>query len=172
MALAVVRRIISGPNQGTVSHASATYNEKASQTFKGGAALIASSGYLVEDTTTDGTSTNKVAAIAEEDGHNASADDAKIHRVLQVGGGQVFEGTLATSSGGSGNAPLAVALAQTDLWASYNLAKQTSSGLWYIDQADGGGSNVRVLIVGFRDAVGTSNARVYFKVLNSKQVNA
>ncbi len=165
MALAIIRRINAGPNRGTNAHASATFNEKASQVFKAGTPMKATSGYLLENTTTDGTDTDTYVGFAEEDGHNAAADDAKVHRVLLADGGQVFEGTLATAAGGTANAPLAVALAQTDLWAKYALAKQTSSNLWYLDQNNT--TQKKVLIVGFRDAVGTSNARVYFKLLKS-----
>ena len=168
MALAVIRRIISGPNRGTNAHASESLLEGGSVVLKAGAPVIASSGLIVLDTTTDGSSSTTPVGIAEEDGHNATSGTKNI-RVMLAEGGQVFEGTLATSSGGTGGAPLAATLVQTDAWITANLAMQDSTGLWYIDRA---GTNDRVLIVGFRDPVGTVNPRVYFKFLNSKAINA
>lgn len=173
MAAATIRRIIAGPNRGTNAHPSDQEFEGGSVTAKAGAVLVNSSGVLIEDATGDGTSTNKIVGISEEDAHNATTT-TKLIRFLTAE--NVFEGTLATSVGGTPSTTVSttaiqITLAQSDLFASYNLAHETG-GHWFVDQGNGGGSNTRVLVVGFRDPVGTKDPRVYFKILTSKKAEA
>ena len=161
MATAVVKPITVGPNRGTNAHASENLLEGASQTFKKGSPIIFTSGYAV----TGGSNPGDIVGFAEEAGENNSTAGAKKVRVLLADGGQVFEGTFANNGD-------AVALAQTDLGLDYGLTAQAVTGLWYVDKNITAGANARVTIVGFRDAVGTSNARVYFKVQNDQVAHA
>lgn len=127
--------------------------EGASQTFKKGAPLIYTSGYLVE------AAVDPVAGIvgfAEEDAHNAAAGLYEIG-VTPALPGVIFEGILTDES------DAAYTLAQTALGLQYALQKDTTTLAWAIDSADT--TLISVRIVELVDAIGTVNPRVRFTVL-------
>ena len=64
-----IRPFTAGPTAGYGAHVSDVLKEGASQTFKKGAPLVASSGYLIEASADPTT----IFGVAEEDGENASA---------------------------------------------------------------------------------------------------
>jgi hypothetical protein len=153
--------ITAGPNRGTFSHASTEYLETASSTFKKGAPIIFTSGLTAEAGTTP---VAGIVGFAEEAGNNVAASAANKTRVLTAQGGAVFEGTF-------GESDSSVALAQAQLGVNYGLTKDPTSGIWYVDKGKVT-TDACVTIVGFRGAVGDTDARVYFVVRNSMVVNA
>jgi len=150
-----IRPFMAGPTAGYGAHVSEVQKEGATQTFKKGAPLVVSSGYLIE-ASADPT---EIFGIAEEDGENASAG-VKSTRFMRPTPGNTFEGTF--SNGGT-----AVALAQTDLGVDYGITKDDTTGFWYVDKAKTT-TSARVTIVGFRDAVGATDARVFFVFHNDQ----
>lgn len=159
MGTAIIQSITAGPNEGTFSHASEDMLEAATQTFKKGAPIEPSAGYMAE-----GSALTAIVGFAEQDGHNVAAGASKV-RVLKFSGGQIFEGTLGVDNGGAADL---VTLLQTHLGSGVVIKKDTTSSKWYLDTT----STTHAVIVGFRDAVGSANARVYFKVKAAKSWTA
>jgi hypothetical protein len=122
--------------------------EGASQTFKKGAILVASSGNLVEG----GTNPSALVGIADRDGQNASAGVKKVQFTPLVEG-ILFEASL-DSAGALGTY---VSLA-TDLFAEYGVTKD-AAGIWYID-VDKTGANGRFRVMEFMSPVGSTFTRV------------
>lgn len=143
---------------GLTSKPSRVEGEGASETFKQGAPLVngasADEGYLIEASSDP--SSGVVIGFADEDAENNAVAGAKKVRFTPALAGVIFEGTLMAS------ADVSVALAATDKFKKYGLAKNTGTGFWVIDQSET--SSTVVYIIGFRDDVGTSDARVYFVV--------
>lgn len=150
---AIVRPITVARAYGLTSKPSEQQPEGADQTFKQGAPLVASSGNLIEASSDP--SGGVIVGFAAEDGHDADAA-AELIRFYPAIAPIVFEGTLVASN------TVAVALAATDRFVKYGLVKDTTTGFWCIDQSET--SSTCVFIVGFRDAIGTTDARVYFVV--------
>ena len=129
--------------------------EKASSTYVAGAFLIDDEAGRVTPSTSpiDASSVAKRTigmALAPAIG-TTSADIP----IALAGPYTVFEGTLSDATAGTHT------LAQADMWLVYPLTKGTTH--WYLDAAavsDTGGG----LVVGFKDAIGTVDGRVYFIV--------
>jgi len=119
--------------------------EAASETFKKGAVLVPSAGYLSEA----GADPTNILGVALEDGNNGAAGANEIGYCPALPG-QVFEGVIGAAS----------AIAQTDLFTKYGLAQDGGTGVWYIDTSET--TTVSVVIIGFKDPVGTTNGKVYF----------
>lgn len=62
------------------------------------------------------------------------------------------------------------AIALTDRYTAYGITED-SSGVWYVDKGKTAAADVRVVITGFQDAVGTTNGRVYFQFLDMVNVD-
>lgn len=119
--------------------------EGATQTFKTGAPVTASGGYLVEDTTDP----DNIVGVAIDPATGTTGTQRAVAPWIPS---VLFEATLDNS----GASPLT--LAQTDLYAQYGLAKDSTTGAYYVDQAET--SAVACTIVEFLDPVGTSQGRV------------
>jgi hypothetical protein len=142
---------------------SLTSPETNAATFKKGAPLIDTSGagYLG----IAGTDPRAIVGVATEPGHNStSAGDDNV-RFIPALPHIIFEGTLAQASDLGNYISLA-----TDRWAEYGITVD-SDGIWYLDKDKvTGGNNTVARIVGFKDAVGTVEARVYFIFLSEVTV--
>lgn len=145
-----------GPSLGLASTAWGEGVEAAAQTFKLGAPLINSSGRLAI-----GLADLMTGIIGFAAGAASGVTDAKISYWVATGG-QVFEATL------EDQAIEDHALVRADMFSKKAL-QVDSNGVWYIDENDG--VNKSVVIVGFRDAIGTVRARVYFIVLASAMIS-
>jgi len=126
--------------------------EEASQTFVKGSVLIhdAASGEVEQAGTEP---VNEILGIAAGDASGTAGTDVAY---IPADPSIVFEGNIGTSVS-------AGAIAATDQFQKYPL--QLSGTSWFIDKTDT--TNPCVKIVGFKDAVGTTNGRVYFKFLKS-----
>ena len=121
----------------------------ASQTFKEGSPLILSSQQLVIATTTP---TSGLVALAAAD---APAVQGAAFPCYVLHPGLVLEATLA------GAASLATVLAAaTHFMLAVGLTLVTATGFWYADTS----VTSCCTIIGFRDPVGTTDARVYIMI--------
>lgn len=141
---------VNGPKLGLNATPSLEASQGASQTFKRGAVLINGSAGNVGTLVEGGADPTVIVGIAEHDGSNTAVGVSSIRYVPILPNIQ-FEMTLDDGTG-------TYALVAGDKFKLYGIAKD-GAGLWYIDQSDT--SNTRVLITGFKDAVGTQAARVY-----------
>ncbi len=166
------------------------YNENNSATFKDGSVLTIGAGVLAE--ATDADPTTQIAGIAVQAGQNiASAplypkyglvypSGAGLSQASSVVGSAlavapllvvpalphvVFEGTLANEGNDA-------AVATTDVWAKAGLAKDSGTGLWYVDKGDTT-TLASVLIIGVKNPQDitfgtTTGARVFFCILTAQ----
>jgi hypothetical protein len=149
---------------GSHSHASFTFREAASQTFKKGAPLVFSGAVNTGGNTVaeGGTDPTLIVGIAEEAGENNAVAGAKKVRCTPLLGDYVFEGIL--GNGDTTDYTLAV----TDIGDVYGITKAADSG-WFVDKQKAaifGAGSVRVRVIGLKDAAGTVNGRVYFVFLD------
>lgn len=141
--------------------------EKASSTYLKGAFLIDDdSGYVTESTSPiDASAVGKRTfgfALAAATGTTGSATTGPNVAMLDVTAMTVFEGTLSDATAGTHT------LAIADMHKVYPITKSTN---WYLDAnavSDTGGGRV----VGFKDAIGTVDGRVYFIVTNTARGGA
>lgn len=141
------------PDLAVGSHHIRNAPEAASQSFKKGAPLVESSGYIAE--ATSGAAVD-IIGFAITEGHNDSSAGDHTVDYYPIELCPVWLGKLAGASQHT--------LAQTDLWTEYGLAKN-SSGYWYVDYDESSAAHKSASIVGLVDDVGTSNGWVKF-VLN------
>lgn len=130
--------------------------EAASQSWKKGAPLKNSSGKVAILTETDVAGILGIAA-----GAASGVTDRQCH-IIPALPGVVFQAELSDLTDG------AYTLAQTDIWGDFGL-NVTTDGKWFVDADEAGGEQV-VTVIGARDAIGTSNAIVYFVFKNSVTV--
>lgn len=145
-----VRVLAAGAKLGLYSTPSMVQGEGATQTFKKGAVLVNGSSGNVGMVVEAGADPTGILGVAEEDGKNLAVGVGSCRFVPAIPN-QVFEMTIDDGTG-------TYALVAGDKNKLYGIAKD-GSGIWYIDQTDT--TNTRVLIVSFKDAVGTAAARVY-----------
>lgn len=145
-----VRALATGSKLGLYSTPSIVQGEGASQTFKKGAVLVNGSAGNVGMVVEAGADPSGILGVAEEDGKNLAVGVGSCRFVPAIPN-QVFEMTIDDGTG-------TYALVAGDKNKQYGIAKD-GSGIWYIDQTDT--TNLRVTIIGFKDAVGTQAARVY-----------
>jgi len=122
------------------------------QTFLEGELVYMNSGYL----TVCGADPALILGLSLEDGHNDAADGSHSDDVLLASVNQEF--IMQIGHSGGGDATNAV----TDLMAAYGVT--LTSNKWYVDKNKTGG-DARVKVTRFLDPVGTTNGRVYVKVL-------
>lgn len=131
--------------------------EVAGASYKAGAFLIDNdSGVITESTSPVNASAvaNRTIGVARDDATGTTAADVSIIFATQT---TVYEGTLSDATAGTHT------LAATDKFKVYPITKQTTftPNTWYLDAnavSDTGGG----LVIGFKDAVGTVDGRVYF----------
>lgn len=113
--------------------------ELASQTFKKGAVLIDSGGFLKEA----GADPNNIVGVSVEKGHNSSANGDNVIKYVPCTPKVLFEATFDDSADlGNGTT------ADTDINKEYGIAKD-SDGKWYIDKSETTAGTIR--IQAFRD---------------------
>jgi len=132
--------------------------EGASETFGVGAILLLDSNQLDEGIATTIT---RIMGVSARAATGTTGSDMPYYPAVPS---VVFEGSFST---GGANPPTAFTLVATNFGEQYGLNIDTSQtpNVWYIDQADE--ANVAVTIIGFRDAVGTSDARVFFTFVSN-----
>lgn len=130
----------------------------ASQTITKGDILVAASGYVNVDNTDPTTAT--IVGVARR-GATTGAAGSQVVEYTPAMPDVIFEGTLRNSATGD------YALTAADRFKSYGV-EETAGGVAFVDQADT--TNTRVRIVGFKDPVGTVDARVYFVFLSSATI--
>lgn len=134
-------------------HGKAAAGATNGQWVKGGIAIITTGGVGQVGWLTDGPADpTGIAGIFEQDGPQA-ADSQTVVRFIPCLAGVAFEGTLGGAAG--------VTIVSTDsmLWQEYGLTE--SANLWRIDTSKQGATG-RVRIIGFRDPIGTADARAFF----------
>lgn len=141
--------------------------EKASQTYKKGSFLQDDDSGLITASASpiDASAvTKRTFGMALQDATGTTSADVPF---VWVGPQTVIEITLSDSTAGTHT------LAQTDQWKVYpiTLDPTFSTGVWYLDAnavSDTGGG----VVVGFKDAIGTVDARVYCVVTNTARGGA
>ena len=123
--------------------------ELAAQTFKKGAPLVDSGGYLKEATSAAAVD---IIGFALHDGGNGSSSGDTTVDYLTTEANPVFMGKLCGASPHT--------LAETDRNVAYGLA--STSNFWYVDFDEGTAGHKSVTILEFVDAVGTSSGWVKF----------
>jgi hypothetical protein len=131
--------------------------EAASSTWKAGAPLIYSSGY-VAILGSSGAETTAIIGFAAQDATGVTGAAVPIYEANDY---NLFEGSLINSS-------TAYVSVVGNIGADYALVQSTND--WYIDISDTT-TNTKVEPVKFIDAIGDTNARVVFRVLGGKQAN-
>lgn len=121
-----------------------------------GAPMVFSSGLLVEASSNpDGV----VVGLAEQAGLNISPQPTlNGFRVILAIPGTIFEANLAATT--SSDPDVTHTLAATDVGTKFGIAKGTTSSLWYVDFSNT--TNLRVVVIGLKDPIGTISGRVYF----------
>lgn len=130
--------------------------EGASQTYKRGAPLIYTSGYLVVAGSAPIDTGDVVVGFATQDGRNGTAGQYTATYVPVIPSA-IFTGVLSNKSTSSHT------LVQTNLGVAYALDVDATSLAWYIDVNNT--TNPVCRIVGFQDPVGTVDAVVFFMYL-------
>jgi hypothetical protein len=156
--MALTRSIQAEYGMGFPSIPLETWKEGATQTFLEGEVLVASSGYAVVGTAGDDAPTlGTILGIAQRAGRNVSTyPDVEFVPAIT---GLVFSAQLQNGAG-------TAAIEQTDIGTKYGL--NVTSNKWWVDKDDT--TDERVVIVGFKDAVGTTNGVVYFMFLPNTSV--
>ena len=146
--MALTRSFSIAPLMGLISVPIMHGYEAASQSYKAGEPLIASSGALAVAAADPTDDTLVGLALADATG-TTSADVAYIPFLH----GMVFEGQIQNAA-----ATATIALA-THMYAEFGL--NVTSNVWWIDTDET--THKDVVIVGFKDAIGTLNGVVYFQ---------
>jgi hypothetical protein len=133
--------------------------EEASMTFNKGAILVADG--TSKEVEEAGADDQDILGVAVSGASGTAGTDVMFY---PADGSIVFEGTLLTDDDDDTDDEIAA----TDAWTKYGLVLDAGEGYWVIDKGET--TNVRVVIVGFRDPVATVNGRVYFKFLNDETV--
>jgi hypothetical protein len=131
--------------------------EAATQTFRIGALVVCTSGYLVEC----GADPALILGVASKAGQNGGSAGLKKQTVYLAHPDTLFVGNLDTSAAeGAGTT------AATDRFLTYGVAKRASSH-WYVDKTDTTNKRVRIFDFWDEDAVGDIMGRVLFKFVGA-----
>lgn len=164
---------IAGKHASTPSRAVALYHEANSQTFKSGALLCLSSG-LAAESTSGGADAEVLIGVATTAGQNVTTKpNCTVEPCLP---GVVFEGIL----GNSADDLYTLTAADGDVGKLCTILKDAANGGWYLNATTAAASsslagalaNARAKVVGYKDAAGTVNGRVYFVFLPLGMNNA
>lgn len=127
--------------------------ETASVTFKKGALVLSTSGFLTEC----GADPAKILGCATRDGQNGGSNGTYSQEVEIALPGVLFLGNLSNTGD-------TAVTATTDRWANYGVLKDATSGKWMVDKDET--TNDRVTVWQFflqdKDAIGDTRGRVYF----------
>lgn len=134
-------------------------NEAALQTFKKGAILINSAGYVAEAAANPALGT--IIGVAEQDGQNNATAGVKTCRYVPALPHVVFEMSM---DDGTGTRVTVV----TDRYEDWGITKD-ADGKWYVDSAKAA-ANQRVRVVDFLDPIGTAAGRVLVQFLNTATI--
>jgi len=129
------------------------------QTWKKGAPLVNSSGYLIEATTSASAKSGIVGfALAAASGTQGTAVQYTVPSpdVLSFEG--TIDGTLIAT-----NAPATGSLAQAGMYGGGTLQKDAASGLWFFNNTATGD----FIFIATVDALGTVNGRVRVQLLHA-----
>lgn len=129
------------------------YIEAAGQSWQPGAPLISSSGSIAE--AADDVTTGIIGFAA----YAASGTTGAYVDLIPAVPGIEFECNLEDQSAGDH------ALVQANLFTAYAIRQRTANGAWYADENDT--TNDAVIVVAFRDPVGTVQARVRVRLLDT-----
>ena len=132
--------------------------ETASVTFKRGAPVVCTSGFLAEC----GADPALILGIASKDGQNGGSNGLKKQVVYIAHPDVLFKGNL-DDSGAIGTGVTAA----TDRFLTYGIAKRASGGLWYVDKADTTNKRVRIWDFWDEDAIGDIGGRVIFQFVGA-----
>lgn len=155
LSIALIKTISPAQRHGLISTPLYHQLEGGSQTFKRGAPLLYNaSGYLVEASNPVAMG-EQIVGFAAEAGHNTTAGTYSVGYYPALPS-IVFEGVLEDGTN------FDHVLVQANLGMGHAIAKDTSSGAWYLDENNV--ADVTAVIVGFIEAVGTTKARVLFTV--------
>ena len=128
------------------------FREGAGQTYQAKAPIVLASGLAIE-------ATSPVSATSQAVGlANTKATGVMNAEVLSLSiepSSMGFEANLSDATAGTHT------LAQTDVGLVYPVTKDTATGNWYLDAASA--SSEGGFVVGYRDPIGTVDARVYFR---------
>ena len=147
--MANFKRMTAAFTDGLSAMPSMTWPEGAVQSFLTGAVLVAASNAAAVATADPTLGT--VLGIAEGPATGTTAADCRFVPALPH---ITFEGTLDIPAG-------TYVLAAAALGLKCEL--QVTSGIFYLEQDQT--TNTRVIVVGFKDPIGTVSPRVYFKFL-------
>jgi hypothetical protein len=126
--------------------------ETASSTFRTGAILVLTSGFVAEA----GADPTPILGVAAEPGHNGATNGLFNTLVYIANNDTIFYGNM------SGKAS-----AVTDVGLAYSVVKTGNN--WHVDGADAAARRVVVVQLDPRDAVGDTNHHVHFMVLADRQ---
>lgn len=137
--------------------------EKATQTYVAGAFLQDDdAGRITESTSPIDASGVTKRTIGIAVGNATGVTGANVD-IIYAMDSTVFEGTLSNATAGTHT------LAQADQWQVFPIVKATAN--WHLDRnavSDTGGG----MVIGFRDPIGTVDARVYFIITNTARGGA
>ncbi|MFA5234442.1 MAG: hypothetical protein WC390_08600 [Sulfurimonas sp.] len=146
--MALTQSFVLGPMAGFASYPLITVPEGASQTFKAGDLLVASSGLAVVGGADPTAGT--IIGIATCDGSNTTA--GTLIEVIPALPGLIFSGQIQNA------AATATLVYATHMFAEFGI--NVTSNKWWIDTDET--THKDVIIVSFQDAVGTLNGIVNF----------
>lgn len=121
--------------------------EGATQTFKRGAVLTLTAGYVVEA----GADPARVVGVATMDGQNAATNGLVKCLLYEANDDSVFIANFAGA-----------ATAVTIVGFAYSLVKQTTPPIWSVDGTDIGNRICIIRKLDSRDPLGDTNGRVHF----------
>ncbi len=167
-------RVAGKQHASIASHALPLYHEANSQTFKAGAPVKLIAGLVTECIApAAGSDAEQIAGIAGQDGQNVTTKPATTVIPCAPCGAAVFEGIL----GNAADDLRVLAASDGDVGKAAALAKDAANLGWYVNGTTAALdpsaiANARVRIVGYKDAAGTVNGRVYFVFLVQGTNNA
>jgi hypothetical protein len=130
-----------------------SFPEAATQTFKNGAPVVLTAGYLQECPANP----PLIVGVASRDGQNGATAGAKKQTVYLAHPDVVFRGNL--DNGGTEDSGVGAA---TDLGKMYGITKHATNGKWYVDKNKAAAATRRVVIWQLWDApiTGTTGSAV------------
>jgi hypothetical protein len=134
--------------------------EGTSQSWKVGAPLVNSAGYLVEASTGTTGYAGLIVGFALAPASGTQGTDVMfVPAISTLSFSGTVDGTLSNS-----NAPGTGSVAQSGVWAGIGLQKDAASGYWYLCTT----GTASFIIIGLIDAAGTVNGRVRVQILRAQ----
>ena len=135
--------------------------EGTTQSFKLGAPLINSGGYLIEATASNAGALSGVIGIA------AAAASGTTHAAIPYYpmNASFYWAITVDGAESGGNAPGTGSLTQANMFTSYNIYKDGNSGYWFLEDSDT--THLNVVAIDLIDPASTVNGRVRVKFLSA-----